>query len=152
VGIGSGFVVVFGLIAAKRLDGLTALFFVTTVATSLTGFLFPFHKYGGKKGDWREVVNDREVQYSNLVPGKYRFRVTACNNSGVWNEAGAFLTRVQMSANAINSTTWVNLMKGARLRIMLRSSGLLSRNHFGDPLVSLHHRPLFSQRLAHLLP
>src|SRR5258708_36489554 len=44
VGIGSGFVVVFGLIAAKRLDGLTALFFVTTVATSLTGFLFPFHK------------------------------------------------------------------------------------------------------------
>jgi PAS domain S-box-containing protein len=37
------------------------------------------------------VVNDREVQYSNLVPGKYRFRVTACNNSGVWNEAGAFL-------------------------------------------------------------
>jgi hypothetical protein len=46
----------------------------------------------------------------------------------------------------------VNLVKGARLRIMLRNSGLLSRNHFGDPLVSLHDRPLFSQRLAHLLP
>src|SRR5260370_23203164 len=44
VGIGSGFVVVFGLIAAKPLDGLTALFFVTTVATHFTGFLFPFHK------------------------------------------------------------------------------------------------------------
>jgi hypothetical protein len=43
-GIGSGFIVVFGLIAAKRLDGLTALFLATTVATSLTGFLFPFHK------------------------------------------------------------------------------------------------------------
>jgi hypothetical protein len=43
-GIGSGFIVVFGLIAAKRLDGLTALFLTTTVATSLTGFLFPFHK------------------------------------------------------------------------------------------------------------
>jgi len=43
-GIGSGFIVVFGLIAAKRLDGLTALFLASTVATSLTGFLFPFHK------------------------------------------------------------------------------------------------------------
>jgi hypothetical protein len=44
VGIGSGFVVVFGLIAGKRLDGWTALFLATTAATSLTGFLFPFHK------------------------------------------------------------------------------------------------------------
>jgi hypothetical protein len=43
-GIGSGFIVVFGLIAGKRLDGLTALFLASTVATSLTGFLFPFHK------------------------------------------------------------------------------------------------------------
>src|SRR5437879_8784610 len=44
VGIGTGFVVVFGLIAAKQLKGWTALFLATTVATSLTGFLFPFHK------------------------------------------------------------------------------------------------------------
>jgi signal transduction histidine kinase len=31
------------------------------------------------------------VQYSNLRPGKYRFRVIAANNSGVWNEKGASL-------------------------------------------------------------
>jgi len=37
------------------------------------------------------VVNDREVQYSNLPPKHFRFRVIACNNSGVWNEAGTFL-------------------------------------------------------------
>jgi PAS domain S-box-containing protein len=42
----------------------------------------------GQDPEWREVVNDREVQYSNLAPGNYRFRVTASNNSGVWNEAG----------------------------------------------------------------
>ncbi len=48
-------------------------------------------KLEGQDKDWREVVNDREVQYSNLAPGNYRFRVTACNNSGVWNEAGTFL-------------------------------------------------------------
>ena len=38
--------------------------------------------------NWREVVNERRVEYSNLTPGNYRFRVAACNNSGVWNEAG----------------------------------------------------------------
>jgi hypothetical protein len=42
LGIVSGFVVVFGLLASKRLDGWTALFLVTTVATSATGFGFPF--------------------------------------------------------------------------------------------------------------
>jgi|SRR5271166_1089457 len=40
-GIGSGFVVVYGLLAGKRLDGWTAVFLTTTVLTSLTGFLFP---------------------------------------------------------------------------------------------------------------
>ncbi len=43
IGIFSGFVVVFGLLAGKRLDGWTALFLATTVATSVTGFFFPFH-------------------------------------------------------------------------------------------------------------
>ena len=42
VGIGSGFVVLFGLLTAKRLDGWTALFLASTVATSVTGFGFPF--------------------------------------------------------------------------------------------------------------
>ena len=48
-------------------------------------------KLEGQDRDWREVINNRQVQYSNLGPGKYTFRVTACNNSGVWNEAGTFL-------------------------------------------------------------
>jgi hypothetical protein len=41
-GIISGFVVVAGLITAKRLEGWTLLFLATTAATSLTGFGFPF--------------------------------------------------------------------------------------------------------------
>jgi hypothetical protein len=52
LGICSGFVVLFGLLAAKRLDAWTALFLATTVLTSVTGFGFPFahllpsHKVG----------------------------------------------------------------------------------------------------------
>ena len=41
MGIGSGFIVVFGLLSSKRLNGWTLLFLVTTVLTSATGFLFP---------------------------------------------------------------------------------------------------------------
>jgi len=42
-GILSGFVVLLGLLIAKRLDGWTALFLATTAATSVTGFFFPSH-------------------------------------------------------------------------------------------------------------
>jgi hypothetical protein len=45
VGILSGFVVFFGLVTGKRLNGWTGLFLTTTMATSVTGFLFPFHKF-----------------------------------------------------------------------------------------------------------
>lgn len=44
IGILSGFVVVFGMLAGKRLGGFTALFLASTAATSVTGFFFPFHK------------------------------------------------------------------------------------------------------------
>ena len=43
IGIASGFLVVFGMIAGKRMDGLTAIFLLFTVLTSVTGFMFPIH-------------------------------------------------------------------------------------------------------------
>jgi hypothetical protein len=45
LGIGSGFVVVLGLLKGERLDGWTALFLAAMVATSLTGFFFPFKQF-----------------------------------------------------------------------------------------------------------
>lgn len=45
VGIFTGFVVFFALLSAKQSNSWTALFLVTTAATSGTGFLFPFHKF-----------------------------------------------------------------------------------------------------------
>ena len=41
--IGAGFVVVLGMLAARRMPLLTALFLITTAATSITGFMFPYH-------------------------------------------------------------------------------------------------------------
>jgi hypothetical protein len=42
IGIASGIVMLWGMLRAKRLDGIIAIFLVTTVLTSLTGFGFPF--------------------------------------------------------------------------------------------------------------
>jgi hypothetical protein len=44
IGIVSGFVVLVGMFDSRRQESWTALFLITTVATSVTGFLFPFTK------------------------------------------------------------------------------------------------------------
>ncbi|MGH9499340.1 MAG: hypothetical protein ACRD3L_09380 [Terriglobales bacterium] len=52
IGIGSGLVVVFGMLKGRLLHGWNGLFLLTTVLTSVTGFGFPFehllpsHKVG----------------------------------------------------------------------------------------------------------
>lgn len=46
------------------------------------------YKLEPRDRDWQEVTNRRQVFYNDLPPGNYRFRVMACNNNGVWNEAG----------------------------------------------------------------
>jgi hypothetical protein len=42
VGVGSGLLVVYGMLLGKRFDGATAIFLTTTILTSASGFLFPF--------------------------------------------------------------------------------------------------------------
>jgi len=42
VGIGSGFIVIRGLIGSQKLESWTVVFLATTVATSVTAFMFPF--------------------------------------------------------------------------------------------------------------
>lgn len=41
VGIAAGLVVMFGLLGSNRMSGLTALFLITTILTSATGYLIP---------------------------------------------------------------------------------------------------------------
>jgi len=46
VGIAAGFIVMGGMLSAKRLPGWTALFLLFTILTSVTGFFFPITKIG----------------------------------------------------------------------------------------------------------
>jgi hypothetical protein len=45
VAIFTGLVVVFGMLGGERFDGWTKWFLVTAVATTITGFFFPFHGF-----------------------------------------------------------------------------------------------------------
>jgi len=45
IGIASGLVVLLGLITARAMSSWTLLFLLTTLATSVTGFFFPFHGF-----------------------------------------------------------------------------------------------------------
>ncbi len=45
----------------------------------------------GFDSGWSAETSQRRVSYTNLPPGRYTFRVIACNNDGKWNQKGASL-------------------------------------------------------------
>jgi PAS domain S-box-containing protein len=49
------------------------------------------YRLEGVDKDWQDAGTRREAFYNGLGPGRYHFRVIACNNDGVWNEEGAHL-------------------------------------------------------------
>ena len=65
------------------------------------------YKLEGWDRDWQDAGNRRQAFYTNLSPRNYRFRVRACNNSGVWNESGASFDF--SIAPAYYQTTWFRL-------------------------------------------
>ncbi|MCI0601897.1 protein kinase [bacterium] len=47
------------------------------------------YKLEGFDADWIDADTRRVAYYTNLPPGSFKFSVKACNNDGIWNEAGA---------------------------------------------------------------
>jgi signal transduction histidine kinase/streptogramin lyase len=66
---------------------------------------------------WQDVGVRRQAFYMNLKPGPYAFRVVACNNDGVWNEAGAALTF--SIPPVFYQTSWFRLLGGSLLLTVL---------------------------------
>jgi ligand-binding sensor domain-containing protein/AraC-like DNA-binding protein len=46
------------------------------------------YRMDGVDEEWNGPEKARKILYTNLPPGKYRFRVTACNSDGIWNNNG----------------------------------------------------------------
>jgi signal transduction histidine kinase/ligand-binding sensor domain-containing protein len=49
------------------------------------------YRLDGVDDRWVEAGSQRSASYGRLPAGHYQFHVIACNNAGVWNEAGATL-------------------------------------------------------------
>ena len=71
------------------------------------------YRLDGRDQEWQDAGTRRQAFYSDLPPGEYRFRVTASNNDGVWNEQGATLAFVV--APAYYQTTWFLALCAATL-------------------------------------
>jgi len=75
------------------------------------------YKLEGRDTGWQEPGTRRQAFYTDLRPGEYRFRVIACNNSGVWNEEGASLGF--NIAPAWYQTNWFRVACGATFLLLL---------------------------------
>jgi hypothetical protein len=75
IGVASGLVALFGLITANSMSSSTLLFLLTTLATSVTGFFFPFHGFTPALGVGILSV----FILIAAIAARYRFRLT-----GAW--------------------------------------------------------------------
>lgn len=78
VGIASGFVVLIGLLKSERRDQSTSVFLITTAATSITGFMFPYH--GFKPSYVLGAIS--LILLAVAISARYRFRLM-----GPWRPA-----------------------------------------------------------------
>ena len=49
------------------------------------------YRLDGYDRDWHEAGTRRQAFYTDLPPGRYSFRVIACNSDGVWNDSATKL-------------------------------------------------------------
>ena len=104
---------------ALRLPPRTANLQIAYTATSLTSperVRFRY-KLEGQDKDWQEPGTRREAVYTNLGAGPYTFHVIACNNDGVWNEAGILLHF--SIAPAYYQTNWFRALCAGALLLLL---------------------------------
>ena len=49
------------------------------------------YRLEGRDKNWTDIGAERVAHFNRLPPGKFAFHIIACNEDGVWNEAGASL-------------------------------------------------------------
>jgi signal transduction histidine kinase/ligand-binding sensor domain-containing protein len=101
----------------------------------------------GRDTVWQEAGNRRQAFYTDLRPGNYRFRVMACNNSGVWNETGTYLDF--SIAPAYYQTTWFRVLIVAGVLLLLAAAYQLRvRQVAGQVRARLEERVEERERIA----
>ena len=72
-----------------------------TITFAALNYIFPEHNsyaimLEGVDRDWTNIGTRNEVNYANLAPGNYTFKVKAANNDGLWNDIPVML-RIHIS-------------------------------------------------------
>jgi signal transduction histidine kinase/ligand-binding sensor domain-containing protein len=75
------------------------------------------YKLEGRNMEWEEAGTRRQAFFSDLKPGPYAFHVMACNNEGIWNEAGASLGF--SIAPAYYQTGWFRALSAAAILALM---------------------------------
>lgn len=104
----------------------------------------------GYDTDWVDAGHRREAVYTRVGPGRYRFRVIAANEDGVWNEQGASLWvevppafwQTRWFAAAAALALLATLVALYRLRIRQLSRRMQERLH-----ARLHERERIAREL-----
>jgi signal transduction histidine kinase/ligand-binding sensor domain-containing protein len=68
------------------------------------------YRLDGYDRDWKDAGTRRQAFYTDLPPGKYSFRVIACNSDGLWNDSAARLDFYV--APAYYQTNWFRALCG----------------------------------------
>jgi ligand-binding sensor domain-containing protein/AraC-like DNA-binding protein len=52
------------------------------------------YRLNGLENNWTVLppTQNRVITFNDLTPGQYTFQITACNNHGIWNEKGDYLS------------------------------------------------------------
>ena len=86
------------------------------------------YRLEGYDKDWIETTAEhRSATYTNLRPGRYRFRVKAANPNGVWNEEGASIGVV--ITPPWWRTAWAYLLYVIVAALVVYGVGRLHRRH-----------------------
>ncbi|MBI2838967.1 MAG: response regulator [Acidobacteria bacterium] len=96
------------------------------------------YKLDGLEEDWTDAGARRTAYFTNLAPGRYTFRVIACNEDGLWNHDGAALDFYL--APRFHQTWWFYLLSSFLIVIV---SGAAYRARVG--YLEAHRRELMNQ-------
>lgn len=62
---------------------------ITFINPTSTRFRYKLFKDGDDDEEWKEIGTTRDIQFTNIDPGKYQFIVQATNNGGIWSNQTA---------------------------------------------------------------
>jgi len=99
--------------------------------------------------DWVEAGTVRVARYPRIPPGNYRFRVTACNHHGIWNEIGDSFAITVLPQ--LWEATWFQVTGAGSTAVLLGGGGLLAvRRRYRRKLERLEQQQALERERARI--